>query len=771
MNKHHFRIKLTTYLAIIAMTVVGLSIIKPQTIFASASPPANSAKETKIATRETKTVPWVSTDIDDNSELSLSYDSTSKTLTIPGNSTAFNNPKPLANALYNVGLDPENVNHIVIQGPLALSGSVRYLFKGFTYLTNIDGLDKLDTSKITDMTSMFSSCYRLSDVNLKNFNTANVTTMSSMFYSCVSLKNIDVSSFNTENVSELSGMFEECRSLNAIDLSNFKTSKVTNTSTMFHNCWSIKSIKFGKDFKTDNVTDMNWMFNNCWNLTDLDVSGFSTANVTKMSEMFASCKLLTKIDVSKFNTDKVTVMNDMFNDCEHITELDLSNFKTANVFNMSGMFQYDIRLQRLDISGFDMSKIIYISDMLNDLQSLNLLKLGKDNIVKGTGFDADGTWRNVADGTLNDPKGKNRWSSKELMTNYDPAKDADTYVREGTHFDEPKPPVNPPTPPTPPTPTPTPTPPSHSSGTIEPIAGAEVRVQYKDKNGLKLAPDKILNGNVGDGYITQELKFAGYLLKARPYNATGFFSYQPQTVTFTYLKGTERMVMHNSYLYDIDGKRLPGEFMSGQIITTYDTENINGKKYYFLGNNTFVKANNITGQKRKLKHKALIYNQKVKKIRHAVLKRGRKVTTYGGAVKRKGRYYYIIGLNRYVKKANFNGTERTVMHNSYLYDINGKRKPGEFMSGQIIITYGTENIKGKKYYLLGNNTFVKATNITGQKRKLKHKALIYNQKVKKIRHAILKRGRKVRTFGGAVKRKGRYYYITGLKRYVKKANF
>ena len=513
------------------------------------------------------------------------------------------------------------------------------------------------------------------------------------------------------------------------------------------------------------------MFNNCFVLTDLDVSGFSTANVKTMSYMFGACQSLTKIDVSNFNTDKVTVMNNMFMDCENITELDLSKFNTANVFNMKEMFQYDFRLQRLDISGFDMSKIIYISDMLNDLQSLNLLKLGKDNIVKGTGFDADGTWRNVANGTLNDPQGKNRWSSKELMANYDPTKDADTYVREGTHFDEPKPPVNPPTPPTPPTPTPTPTPPSHSSGTIEPIAGAEVRVHYEDKNGLKLTPDKILSGNVGDGYITQELKFAGYLLKARPYNATGFFSYQPQTVTFTYLKGTERMVMHNSYLYDIDGKRLPGEFMSGQIITTYDTETINGKKYYFLGNNTFVKANNITGQKRKLKHNALIYNQKVKKIRHAILKRGRKVTTYGGAVKRKGRYYYIIGLNRYVKKANFNGTERTVMHNSYLYDINGKRKPGEFMSGQIIITYGTENIKGKKYYLLGNNTFVKATNITGQKRKLKHKALIYNQKVKKIRHASLKRGRKVRTFGGAVKRKGRYYYITGLKRYVKKANF
>ncbi|KJY55813.1 BspA family leucine-rich repeat surface protein [Lactobacillus melliventris] len=659
MNKHHFRIKLTTYLATIAMTVVGLSIIKPQTIFASASPPANLAKETKIATRDIQTVPWVttddSTDTDHIRELSLSYDSTSKTLTIPGSSKAFNDPQPLADALTDAGLDPANVNHIVIQGPLALSGSVRYLFGGsaselfreFNNITNIDGLDKLDTSKVTDMTSMFSKCFNLSDVNLKNFNTANVTTMSSMFYGCFRLKNIDVSSFNTENVSELSGMFEECRSLNAIDLSNFKTSKVTNISTMFQNCRSLKSIKFGEGFKTDNVTDMNGVFNNCLSLTDLDVSGFSTANVKTMSYMFGACQSLTKIDVSNFNTDKVTVMNNMFMDCENITELDLSKFNTANVFNMKEMFQYDFRLQRLDISGFDMSKIIYISDMLNDLQSLNLLKLGKDNIVKGTGLNTDGTWINVADGTLNEPKGKNRWSSKELMAKYVPANDADTYVREGTHFDEPKPPVNPPTP------TPTPTPPSHSSGTIEPIAGAEVRVHYEDKNGLKLTPDKILNGNVGDGYVTQELKFAGYLLKARPYNSTGFFSYQPQTVTYTYLKGIERMVMHNSYLYDINGKRVTGKLMQGQMITTYDTETINGQKYYLLDNNTFVKATNITGQKRKLKHNALIYNQKAKKIRHASLKRGRKVRTYGGAVKRKGRYYYIIGLNRYVKKANF----------------------------------------------------------------------------------------------------------------------
>ena len=650
MNKHHFSIKLTTYLATIAMTVVGLSIIKPQTTFASASPPTNSAKETKIATRDIRTVPW------GDSDVSLSYDSTSKTLTIPGSSTAVNDPKPLANALYNVGLDPVNVNHIVIQGSLSLSGSVRYLFKGFSNITNIDGLDKLDTSKVTDMTSMFSTCINLSDVNLKNFNTANVTRMTSMFYGCENLKNIDVSTFNTENVSLLAGMFEECWRLSAIDLSNFKTSKVTDTSTMFSNCYLLKSIKFGEDFKTDNVTDMSLMFNNCVSLTDLDVSGFSTANVTTMSSMFGACQSLTKIDVSKFNTDKVTAMNRMFMGCKHITELDLSNFKTANVFNMSEMFKFDYDLKKLDISGFDMSKITYISEMLIDLQSLNLLKLGKDNIVNGTGLNTDGTWRNVAGGTLNEPKGKNRWSSTELMANYDPAKDADTYVREGTHFDEPKPPT-PPTPPTPtpptPTPTPTPTPPSHSSGVIEPIAGAEVRVHYEDKNGLKLTPDKILNGNVGDGYVTQELKFVGYLLKARPYNATGFFSYQPQIVTYTYLKGTERMVMHNSYLYDINGKRVTGELISGQMITTYDAETINGQKYYLLDNNTFVKATNITGQKRKLKHNALIYNQKAKKIRHASLKRGCKVRTYGGAVKRKGRYYYIIGLNQYVKKANF----------------------------------------------------------------------------------------------------------------------
>lgn len=39
-----------------------------------------------------------------------------------------------------------------------------------------------------------------------------------------------------------------------------------------------------------------------------------------------------------------------------------------------------------------------------------------------------------------------------------------------------------------------------------------------------MVPDKILNGYVGDGYITEAEKIFGYTLMTRPDNATGFLS-------------------------------------------------------------------------------------------------------------------------------------------------------------------------------------------------------------------------------------------------------
>ena len=113
-------------------------------------------------------------------------------------------------------------------------------------------------------------------------------------------------------------------------------------------------------------------------------------------------------------------------------------------------------------------------------------------------------------------------------------------------------------------------------------------------------------------------------------------------------------------------------------------------------------------------------------------------------------------------------------HNSYIYDRNGKRRLEEYFVGKKIKTYGVIVIKGKKFYDLGNNRYIKVSNVSGVIRKLKHNAYIYakkNKKIKRLGRKVLKKNKKVRTYGGAVKMHNKWYYIIGKNQFVKKANF
>ena len=189
--------------------------------------------------------------------------------------------------------------------------STAYWFYGFRNLTEIVGIENLKTDNVTDMSSMFYSCSKLTNLNLNSFNTGNVMNLSSMFMYCYFLTSLDLSSFNTANVTDMSNMFFSCSSLTSLDLSSFNTT---------------------------NVTDMSKMFKDCSSLTSLDLSGFNTANVTKMGAMFASCSSLTRLDLSSFKTGNVTDMGNMFTNCSGLTSLDLSSFNTAFVTSMGYMF-------------------------------------------------------------------------------------------------------------------------------------------------------------------------------------------------------------------------------------------------------------------------------------------------------------------------------------------------------------------------------------------------------------------------------------------------
>ena len=99
-------------------------------------------------------------------------------------------------------------------------------FKNFTNLTQIEGIENLNTEKVTDM--------------------------SSMFLTCLCLKSLDVTNFNTANVKDMGFMFSECKNLAELDLSNFNTAKVTNMGTMFSGCLNLTTIYVNDDFVITN---------------------------------------------------------------------------------------------------------------------------------------------------------------------------------------------------------------------------------------------------------------------------------------------------------------------------------------------------------------------------------------------------------------------------------------------------------------------------------------------------------------------------------------
>ena len=100
-----------------------------------------------------------------------------------------------------------------------------------------------NTSKVTNMNSMFVNCYSLTSLNLRRFNTSNVTSMEWMFMACSGLESLDLNGWNTSNVTNMGYMFSGCTSLTSLDLSGWNTSKVTFSTGMFEGCTNLKTIK------------------------------------------------------------------------------------------------------------------------------------------------------------------------------------------------------------------------------------------------------------------------------------------------------------------------------------------------------------------------------------------------------------------------------------------------------------------------------------------------------------------------------------------------
>ena len=284
-------------------------------------------------------------------------------------------------------VDRNQVREVRFEGPLTINGTVQSMFDTLPNLTTVTGLENLNTSNVYSMYGMFANCSSLRSVEgINKLDASKVTDMSYMFENC----------------------FKNPKDLISLDLSglniglNINKNDTITMKEMFRGCSKLKSIILPDKIDTSQVTDMTGMFYGCSNL--VSVSYPSSDNPEDPANQ--------KVDLSKFNTNSLQYMDYMFSGCTDLTALNIASFDMSKAIKTNG-----------------------IKNALNNLPNLRKLVLGKNckfyrnDTNTNVGLDTPGTWVNVGTGTEKNPQMSKKWSSTDLMNNYNGDTDHDTYIR------------------------------------------------------------------------------------------------------------------------------------------------------------------------------------------------------------------------------------------------------------------------------------------------------------------------------------------------------
>ena len=298
-------------------------------------------------------------------------------------------------------------------------------------------LDGVDTSNVTNMSSMFLGLSNIETLNLSSFDTSKVTDMSSMFQNCFKLKNIDLSSFDTSNVTNIGAMFFHCDVIEKIDISNFDTSKVTLINMLFQDCYQMKEINMsGVDFSKANGVSVflncekikkadlsnmilppncSSLFARCYDLEEVILDNVDTSNVLYMNAMFQSCGL-TSIDLSGFDTSKVKEMSTMFGSCSHLVSINLNGWDLTSLTSttsISALFVGDYNLKTIEAKNWiipaDFSNVFYRKSVLSAtaVEEIDVTGWDLSNTTNISGLFAGGT-------TIKTIKGLDTWDVSNI---------------------------------------------------------------------------------------------------------------------------------------------------------------------------------------------------------------------------------------------------------------------------------------------------------------------------------------------------------------------
>jgi len=219
-------------------------------------------------------------------------------------------------------------------------------------------------------------------------------------------------------------------------------------SNIFRDAVSLARIGGLENWDTSAVQRFTGMFRGT-SFTVLNLSSFDTRSITRFDSMFRDMHNLERIiGMETFDTNSATTLGNMFRGASAIVSLDLSRWNTSRVASGEGFasaFQDMTSLRSLNLAGWDtrQASAAQLANMFAGDTALRVLTLGENWSVASGGVGPNlpavpsaapyiGTWQNVAGGTVNNPRGTLFYTSPELMTASNAARNTWVWAREAS---------------------------------------------------------------------------------------------------------------------------------------------------------------------------------------------------------------------------------------------------------------------------------------------------------------------------------------------------
>lgn len=240
-------------------------------------------------------------------------------------------------------LNADNEVFIAVDKGIHMLGSMSGAFADFTNAKTIDGLNLLETSRVTDMSHLFENS-GFEEVDISNWDTHNVSNFSKIAYKAIDLRIFKASGLDMSNAVDLSYMFARLDAVENIYFENVDTSNVYIMSHFLEgsgNCSLTGMSTFHGKLDTSKVKDFSYFFSesNITNMQDL-INEFDTSNAINMEGMFYNTMNVRKLHVDNWDVSKVVNMKYMFKDLDIMYEFSTKNWNPESLENTEEMFEF-----------------------------------------------------------------------------------------------------------------------------------------------------------------------------------------------------------------------------------------------------------------------------------------------------------------------------------------------------------------------------------------------------------------------------------------------